>query len=97
MKPPRRRMTTRALIVLAALFALDLAGIVWTLRQSRHFWGPTDPIADLIVPAGLFLGTYLFLFALIHLFIPPRLDEGLMAFLTLIALATLIAATLGHW
>jgi hypothetical protein len=36
MKPPRHRLTVRALVVVAAIFALDFGGIAWVVRHEPH-------------------------------------------------------------
>jgi hypothetical protein len=107
MKPPRRRMTTRALIVVTAAFALDFAGIAWVVPQMRlgprvgnrvlrgDVWVPVNPLVDLIIPV-VFLGPILILFALIYLYVPPRLDEFLVVLLILAVLVLLLVPALQH-
>jgi hypothetical protein len=97
MKPPRRRMTTRKLIVATALFALDFAGIAWVLRpQTQGALGGMDVFVGLLVTFGFFFGAILLLLVLIYLYVPPRLDEVLMVLLILTILVGLIVPSLQH-
>jgi hypothetical protein len=107
MKPPRRRLTVRALAVITALFALDFAGIAWVFhRQPRGprvgnlilregVWVQVDPLPESIAPV-VFFGPFVLLFALIYCYVPPRLDEVLTVILILILLAMLIVPALRH-
>lgn len=91
MKPPRRRMTTRALIVATALFAVDFAGIAWILRPGlRGALSDVDVFLGLLVIIVFFFGAIGLLFVLIHLYVPRPMDEALIVALILIVLAALI-------
>jgi hypothetical protein len=91
MKPPRRKMTIRALIIATAAFALDFAGMAWVIRPEHRY----DPFVGLIGPIVLF-GPILILGELIYLYVPRRLDEVLMVILILIVLVLLMLPALYH-
>lgn len=92
MKPPRRRMTTRAMVVATALFALDFAGFAWGLRRPT-----ADPLlSPVAILASFFLAAIVLLFALISLYVPRPLDEALMVVLILVILVALIVPALRH-
>jgi hypothetical protein len=107
MKSPRRRLTTRAMLVVTALFALDFGAIAWVVRQQPDgprvgnqvlrgdVWVHVTPISDLIVPV-VFFAPFLLLFALIYCYVPPRLDEVFTVVLILVLLLTLIIPALRH-
>jgi hypothetical protein len=107
MKPPRRRLTLRALIGVIALFAVDFGGIAWFIHHEPR--GPrvgslvmrgevevrVDPLPEFIAPI-VFFGPFVLLFVLIYHYVPPRLDEVLTVILILILFVILIVPALRH-
>jgi hypothetical protein len=105
MKPPRRRLTVRALAVVTALFTLDFGGIAWVVHHQPRgprvgnlvkrgdAWVQVDPLPELVAPA-VFLGPIVLLFALIYRYVPPRLDEVVTVILILILFVALIVPAL---
>ena len=99
MKPPRRRLTVRALIVVTMLFALDFAGMIWVVRHEPHGVrvGTRAQVAqELLAPVFFIFAPYLLLSALIYLYVPPRWDEVLAVILIVILLLGLILPTFQH-
>ena len=94
MKPPRRRLTTRAMIVLTAMFALDFGGIAWLLRpETRDTLARANPDFALLSAFFLLFATIGLVFASIYLYVPRPLDEALMVLLIVaITLAVIILA-----
>jgi hypothetical protein len=98
-------MTTRALIVVTAVFALDFAGIAWVAGRSDQgprvgdrallgdVWVRVDPLQILVAPV-LLVGPFLILFALIYLYVPTRLDEVLILLLILIVVVLILVLAL---
>lgn len=97
MKPPRRRMTPRAMIVLTTLFALDFAGIVWLLRpETRDMLARANPDA-LLFAFFLFFATIGLVFASIYLYVARPLDEALMVLLIVAITLAVIIFAMQHW
>jgi hypothetical protein len=99
MKPPRHRLTVRALVVVAALFALDFGGIAWVVRHEPHgvrigLWAQVAQ--ELAAPVFFIFMPFLLLSALIYLYVPPRWDEVFAVFLIIIMLLGLIMPALQH-
>jgi fatty acid desaturase len=97
MKPPRRRLTVRALVVVAALFALDFGGVAWVVRHEPH--GGVRAQVDPLLIATVFFFVFVpygLLSALIYLYVPPRWDEVFAVILILIFLVLLIVPSLQH-
>lgn len=91
MRPPRRRMTTRALIVLTALFALDLAAIARLIRaEAQQAWALENRDLINLFAIVLLLATIAIVFRSIYLYVPPPMDEALMALLILLILVALL-------
>jgi hypothetical protein len=107
MKPPRRPLTVRALVVVVALFAVDFGGIVWVVRQKPqgpralnrvlldNGWVQVDPLPELIA-AVVFFGPFAILFALFYFYVPPKLGEILIAILIIIMVFAMIVPALKH-
>jgi hypothetical protein len=71
MKPPRHRLTVQALVVVAALFALDFGGIAWVVRHEPDgvrvgLWAQVAQ--ELIAPVFFIFVPFLLLSALIYLY-----------------------------
>jgi hypothetical protein len=107
MKPPRRRLTLRALMLVIVLFAVNFAGLAWEFRQQppgarvdnpagrRGLWAQVPPPADILAPL-FFAGPFLLVFAMIYLYVPRKLDELLIVLLMIIVLVMLIVPSLQH-
>lgn len=107
MNLPRKTLTVRALIVVIVLFAVDFGGIAWVVRQQRlgprvgdqvlreDVWIQADWRLEILAPI-VFFGPILLLFALIYLYVPPRLDEVLAVILILILLLLILVPALKH-
>ena len=105
MQPPGRRLTTRALLVIIALFALDLGGIAATARIDRAEGellgidgvGPPSP-NPLIEPARTFFvhAPFVLICVLLYLYVPPRVDAALTTAQYLAVGGGLLLAPLKH-
>jgi hypothetical protein len=95
MKPPRRRLTVRALIVITTLFALDFGGIAWVIRGEPH-GGVVQERVQFAPVVFFVVWPYLLLSALVYLYVPRRLDEILAVILNLVFLCLLIMPAMQH-
>ena len=95
MKPPRKRLTVRALIVITTLFALDFGGVAWVIRGEPH-GGVAQERVQFAPVIFLVVWPFLLLSALVYLYVPPRLDEIVAVILILIFLGLLIIPALQH-
>jgi protein-S-isoprenylcysteine O-methyltransferase Ste14 len=90
-------MTTRALIVLAALFALDSAGIAWLVRpETRHALEQVEPALAFFAACFFLLGTIGLLVGSIYRYAPPPLDEALIVLLIVAIVVALIVPAMQH-
>jgi uncharacterized membrane protein YfcA len=89
MKPPRRRLTVRALAAIVAFFAVDFGGITWV--QHRR-----DVTLAWVLGPAVFLAPFAIGFWLIYWYVPPRLDEAFTVILILVLLLALLIPALQH-
>ena len=105
MKPPRRPLTVRALVVVLLCSPSISAGSFGSSAKPRaptlnrvlldNGWVQVDPLPELIAPV-VFFGPFAILFALIYFYVPPKLGEMLIAILIIIMVFAMIVPALQH-
>jgi len=90
MKPPRKRLTLRALAVITALFAVDFGGIAWVVRHRSGGPHVGDPLPEFVTPVVIVFAPFALLLAVFYRYVPPPWDEVLTVIVILILLAALL-------